>query len=306
MQNISQWPSSGSSRLVCTEGKLRRDLERILGTGARAKWRTTRSHDKSSRIGIRENCRLAIDSAGQALKEGAKYLKDAKRTRRSPKEARRRDPAWKRSSEKSSRSSARTPTSLLAEKGTLGAALDEAKARLPSFAKPRKPRMRARSLQDLPQVKEDDRRGTAECVLCARAASSSPSRTTCSFPIPEKRKIKPEGQKAVKQLSKVLATLKDRQFQIRGPYGQRADSIPSRFRRIGSCSTARAVEVRTLLTAEGCRRKPSRPRGMGEFDPVAVNDTGENRSKNRRNRNRLKLMASYSRRDSDKHRRFRL
>jgi chemotaxis protein MotB len=93
--------------------------------------------------------------------------------------------------------------------------------------------------------------------------------------------IKPAGEDALTRVALVLATIRDRRFQVAG----HTDNIPMQTLRFPSnweLSTARALEVVKLLVAKGVDPNALSAAGYGEFDPIASNDTPEGRAKNRR------------------------
>jgi chemotaxis protein MotB len=93
--------------------------------------------------------------------------------------------------------------------------------------------------------------------------------------------IKPTGQVAIKQVAVILKTIPDRHFQVAGD----TDNVPiqtSLFPSNWELSTRRAVEVVRLLVAQGLRPEALSAAGYGEFDPIAPNDTAQNRQRNRR------------------------
>jgi len=93
--------------------------------------------------------------------------------------------------------------------------------------------------------------------------------------------LKKEGKAAIEGITKVLTDVPDRAFLIAG----HTDNVPirsKRFRTNWDLSTARAVEVVKLMIAAGMAPERVAAAGYGEFDPVAANDSPENKSKNRR------------------------
>ena len=96
-----------------------------------------------------------------------------------------------------------------------------------------------------------------------------------------KTNIKPDGQVALGKVAQVLATITDRRFQVVG----HTDNVPiktSRFRSNWELSTARAVEVVTFLVENGMKPQVLTAAGASEYDPVAPNETPEQRGQNRR------------------------
>jgi len=98
---------------------------------------------------------------------------------------------------------------------------------------------------------------------------------------PGKTDLKPEGKDALKQVTEVLKTLPNRNFQVAG----HTDNVPiksKRFRSNWDLSTARAVEVTNFMIAAGMEPKRLSAAGYADQSPVAPNDTPENMAKNRR------------------------
>ena len=96
-----------------------------------------------------------------------------------------------------------------------------------------------------------------------------------------KTDIKADGQAALAEVAKVLATITERNFLVAG----NTDNLPintSRFPSNWELSTARAVEVTKFLIENGMRPQVLAAAGYGEFDSVAANDSPEHRAQNRR------------------------
>ncbi|MEO8704972.1 MAG: OmpA family protein [Kofleriaceae bacterium] len=94
--------------------------------------------------------------------------------------------------------------------------------------------------------------------------------------------VKPEGQKALEKVAKVLATVSDRTFLVAG----HTDNVPIKTARYASnweLSTERAVNVvQILIKKGGMSAKVLAAGGYSEFDPVVTNDTDPHRAQNRR------------------------
>jgi chemotaxis protein MotB len=93
--------------------------------------------------------------------------------------------------------------------------------------------------------------------------------------------VKQEGKATIQEVAAILKTIGDRQFQIAGHTDNepiRSSSYPSNW----YLSTSRAIKVVEILIDEGVDPKVLSACGYGEFDPVAPNDTAENKAKNRR------------------------
>lgn len=96
-----------------------------------------------------------------------------------------------------------------------------------------------------------------------------------------KTAVKDEGKAALREVATVLASINDRRFVVAG----HTDNVPiktSRFPSNWELSTARAVEVTRLLIESGMKADVLAAAGYGEFDPVAANDTAQNKALNRR------------------------
>jgi chemotaxis protein MotB len=96
-----------------------------------------------------------------------------------------------------------------------------------------------------------------------------------------KADLKPDGEVALAEVAEVLKTIPDRDFQIAG----HTDNIPINSRRYPSnweLSTDRAVNVTRFLAEQGMARERLSAAGYAETQPVASNDTPEERAQNRR------------------------
>jgi len=96
-----------------------------------------------------------------------------------------------------------------------------------------------------------------------------------------KSDVKGAGRDTILEVGKVLASMPDRQFQVAG-HTDNVKISTSRFPSNWELSTARAVEVVKLLVDAKVKPSNLSAAGYGEFDPVAANDTADNKSKNRR------------------------
>jgi chemotaxis protein MotB len=170
---------------------------------------------------------------------------------------------------------------LTSEKGQLAKTLDDAKARLDELRKQKAGAdaraatfhnliEKFRSMIDAGQLKVIVRDGRMIIALESDVLFDS-----------GKTVIKPAGQTALGKVAQVLAGITDRKYQVAG----HTDDVPihtARFRSNWELSTARAVEVVNFLIASGMKPQQLSAAGYGEFDPVAPNDTPENRARNRR------------------------
>jgi chemotaxis protein MotB len=98
---------------------------------------------------------------------------------------------------------------------------------------------------------------------------------------PGKTDLKPEGKDALKQVTTVLNTLQNRNFQVAG-HTDNAPIKSARFRSNWDLSTARAVEVTNFMIASGMEPKRLSAAGYADQSPVAPNDSPDNKAKNRR------------------------
>lgn len=98
---------------------------------------------------------------------------------------------------------------------------------------------------------------------------------------PGKTDLKPEGKDALTQVTAVLKSLPNRNFQVAG----HTDNVPiksKKFRSNWDLSTARAVEVTNYMIGAGMEPKRLSAAGYADQSPVGPNDTPENMAKNRR------------------------
>lgn len=94
-------------------------------------------------------------------------------------------------------------------------------------------------------------------------------------------KLSEAGIAALAEVATALAEFKDRRFVIAG----HTDNQPIKtkeFRNNWYLSTARAISVLEFLIDAGLPAKNLAAAGYGEFDPIAANDTPQNREQNRR------------------------
>jgi chemotaxis protein MotB len=171
--------------------------------------------------------------------------------------------------------------SMLAEKGTMAKALDDAKGRLDELRKAQAAAdaraalfkqflQKLKSMIDAGQLRVATRAGRLVIQLPNDVLFDSGQTV-----------IKPAGKQALTQLAKVFVTVPGRSFQVAGD----TDNLPIKNQRFPSnweLSTARAVEVVHFLVSQGVDPHVLSAAGYGEFDPVANNDTPDARAKNRR------------------------
>lgn len=170
---------------------------------------------------------------------------------------------------------------LTSEKGQLSAGLNDAKVRLEELRKQKAAAeataatfrglvQRLKAMIDAGTIKVTIRNGRMLLALPNDVLFDS-----------GKTALKEEGKAALVQVAQALATITDRRFIVAG----HTDNVPIKTARFPSnweLSTARAVEVTRLLVEDGMRPQVLSAAGYGEFDPVAANDTAENKALNRR------------------------
>jgi chemotaxis protein MotB len=96
-----------------------------------------------------------------------------------------------------------------------------------------------------------------------------------------KADLKKQGQTALAEVARVLASIPDREFQITG----HTDNVPIRSARFPSnweLSTGRALTVARFLAAQGVPETRLSAAGYADTQPVASNDTPDGRAQNRR------------------------
>jgi len=170
---------------------------------------------------------------------------------------------------------------LTGEKGQMAAALEDAKNRLEELRKAKAAAdQRAamfrglvdklKSMIEGGQLKVIVRNGKMLIVLSNDVLFDS-----------GKVQLKPAGKAALDQVASVLKGIEDRHFVVAG----HTDNVPistAQFPSNWELSTARAVEVTRLFIADGVSPTLLAASGYGEFDPVAPNDTPQNKGLNRR------------------------
>lgn len=98
---------------------------------------------------------------------------------------------------------------------------------------------------------------------------------------PGQAALKPDGQRALREVAQALKEIPDRDFLVAG----HTDNKPiksSPFMSNWDLSTARAVTVVRFLQGEGVDPRHLAAAGYSEFDAIADNDTPESRAQNRR------------------------
>ena len=167
------------------------------------------------------------------------------------------------------------------ERGTLGGELDTAKKRMEELRKAqaqaearaaqfRKLVSQFKSLTDAGKLQVEIRENRMIVRLGDKILFD-----------PGKTDLKPEGKDALKQVTEVLKSLPNRNFQIAG-HTDNAPMKSAKFRSNWDLSTARAVEVLNFMVSAGMEPKRVSAAGYAETSPVAANDTPDNKAKNRR------------------------
>jgi chemotaxis protein MotB len=144
---------------------------------------------------------------------------------------------------------------------------DAAEERLSAF---RKLYDRFRALVDTGKLQVDFRNGQMVLKLPSEVLFSS-----------GKADLSNKGEQALTEVLNILVEFKDRRFLIAG----HTDNQPlrgGRFDNNWELSTARALSVLEYMVKAGFDSKNLGAAGYGEWDPVAPNDTPENRQLNRR------------------------
>lgn len=96
-----------------------------------------------------------------------------------------------------------------------------------------------------------------------------------------KSELLPEGEAALTELSSILTTINDRDFQVAG----HTDNVPinsPKFKSNWELSTARAVTVVKFLQEKSVDPSRLSASGYAEYQPAASNDTEDGKQQNRR------------------------
>ncbi|HEY2406604.1 MAG TPA: OmpA family protein [Polyangiaceae bacterium] len=170
---------------------------------------------------------------------------------------------------------------LLSSKGALASSLDQAKARLEELRRAqaaaesraalfRDVALRLRRMVDAGELQIVLRSGRMVLILPTDILFDS-----------GKAKLGERGKEALSRVGAVLATIKNRRFQVAG----HTDNDPIRFSGFASnweLSSERALQVVTFLVSAGMQPETLSVAGYGEFDPVSPNDSADGKAKNRR------------------------
>jgi chemotaxis protein MotB len=174
---------------------------------------------------------------------------------------------------------------ILADRGTLAKALDDAKARLEELRKAqaaaearaalfRDFAQRFKSLIDAGQMRVENRRGqlvmevTGDLVFEAGHAE-----------------VRSAGKGALMEIARAMQTTTGPATGRRFLVACHVDDAPLKskpFKTTWDLTTARAAAVVDLLVSLGVPAESLTAAGGGSFDPIAANNSAENRAKNRR------------------------
>ncbi len=153
------------------------------------------------------------------------------------------------------------------EKLALRKQQEQTKKRLDAFSKLNE---RFRALVDTGKLQVDFRNGQMVLKLPSGVLFAS-----------GKANLSKAGETALAEVLEILKEFRDRRFLIAG----HTDNLRVRSRRFKNnwyLSTARAVSILEFMIEAGFAPKNLGAAGYGEFDPVAPNDSDENRQLNRR------------------------
>jgi len=170
---------------------------------------------------------------------------------------------------------------LLAEKGGLSSALNDAKARLEELRRAQAAAAARAKLYKELLAKFQKMIDSGELRIALRNGRMVIQLANDVLFDSGHTEIKPAGQSALAQVAGIFRSIPDRKFQVAGD----TDTVPihtDRFASNWELSTARAVEVVRFLIAQGVRPDVLSAAGYGEFDPVAPNDDATGRARNRR------------------------
>ncbi|MDQ2644502.1 MAG: OmpA family protein [Myxococcota bacterium] len=170
---------------------------------------------------------------------------------------------------------------LLAARGTLAGALEQARARLEELRRAeaaskeraalfREVALKLKRMIDAGELQVLLRSGRMVLVLPNDVLFDS-----------GKAEVKARGKQSLAAVATVLASLEGRKFQVAG----HTDDQPIRFSGFASnweLSTERGLRVVEFLLKSGMKAETLSAAGYGEFDPVVPNDSADNRTKNRR------------------------
>lgn len=94
--------------------------------------------------------------------------------------------------------------------------------------------------------------------------------------------LKPEAKESIREVANTMLLFPDREFQVVGHSDGKPMEGSERYPTNWEISSQRAIEVVKVLVEAGVAPELVTAAGAAEFDPVAPNDTEENKSLNRR------------------------
>jgi chemotaxis protein MotB len=97
-----------------------------------------------------------------------------------------------------------------------------------------------------------------------------------------KASLSKDGEVAIAEVATILKEFSDRRFLVAGHTDNERLSKSSKFDDNWELSSARALTVTKFLIQGGMAPKNVSAAGYAEFDPIAANDSEENKQKNRR------------------------
>jgi chemotaxis protein MotB len=170
---------------------------------------------------------------------------------------------------------------LLSEKGALTQSVNDMKARLETL---RRAEQAAESRMMILQRLTLQLKPLGDAGFLA--VTMRDNRVTVTIPNDKlydgtKAELNKTGEAVVKQIALVLQTYKDRRFEVRA----HTDSTPFHSAKYPSnwdLSAARSAEVVRRLVGNGVRSEGVSAAAYAESDPVAANDTAQNKARNRR------------------------
>ena len=175
---------------------------------------------------------------------------------------------------------------ILADRGTLSKALDDAKARLEELRRAqaaaearaavfRDFAQRFKALIDAGQLRVDSRRGQLVMDVTGDLL----------FEAPDHVDVRTTGKGALMEIARALQTTSSAQAGRRFLVTSHVDDAPFKskhFKTTWDLTTTRAAVVVDLLVSLGVPAASLTAAGGGSFDPLVPNDSPDNRAKNRR------------------------
>jgi chemotaxis protein MotB len=170
---------------------------------------------------------------------------------------------------------------LLADRGTLGTALEDARRRLDELRRAQAASESRAALFRSLALKLKRMIDAGELRILLRDGRMALQLSNDVLFDSGKSRIKTTGRQALEQIAAVLTSISDREFQVAG----HTDNQPIRVSGYASnweLSTARALEVVKLMIGLGMDPGKVSAAGYSEFDPIADNSSEDGRARNRR------------------------